>query len=329
MSVRTSIILVVALVMVAGWVLFVELGKTPEAEEEPPWFYNVDINDMTRISITDGEDQANFYLDVGDRWRMDSPDGLPVGLDRWGGITLLLSGPKTRRLLDAEPTNLDQYGLESLATSVVIDLRDGRTITILMGFPTPDDVGFYGQIEGFPHLYTIEGGWKTVLTRLVHEPPFPEWYYAINTALLQDIEVETPDGMVELSINEDREGWHLDDEEMTPVDQELIDELLEALEQPTQSHGAYGPVNLEEYGLAEPSLTLLLRTTETRPDGVRFISTTIFRFGDATEDGSGYYGQAQREEIIHDLFVVEADWYDRLKDVADRLPLTETADQGS
>ena len=315
--------------MVAGWVLFVELGKTPEVEEEPPWFYNVDINDMTRISITDGEDQAVFFLDQGDRWRMDSPDGLPVGLDRWGGITLLLSGPKTRRLLDSEPTNLEQYGLESLATSVKLDLRDGRTITILMGFPTPDDVGFYGQVEGFPHLYTIEGGWKTVLTRLIYEPPFPEWYYTIDTVLLQDIELETSDGRVELSVNEDGEGWHLDDEEMTPVDQELIDELLAALEQPTQSHGAYGPVNPTEYGLEEPSITLLLRTTETRPDGVRFISTTIFRFGDATEDGSGYYGQAQREEIIHDLFVVEADWYDRLKDVADRLPLSSTADQGS
>ena len=328
MSVRTSIILVVALVMVAGWVLFVELGKTPEVEEEPPWFYNVDINDMTRISITDGDDQAVFFLDQGDRWRMDSPDGLPVGLDRWGGVTLLLSGPKSRRLLDPEPTNLGQYGLDSPATRVEIDLRDGRTIKVLMGFPTPDDVGFYGQIEGYPHLYTIVKSWKDVHTRLVHEPPFPEWYYTVNTDLLQDIEIETPDGMVEISVNDDGEGWHLNDDDMTPVDQELIDELMAALDQPTQSHGAYGPVNLADYGLDEPSLTLLLRTTETRPDGVRFISTTIFRFGDATEDGSGYFGQAQREEVIHDLFAVESDWYDRLKDAASRLPLSTTADQG-
>ena len=65
-------------------------------------------------------------------------------------------------------------------------------------------------------MYTIVKSWKDVHTRLIYEPPYPEWYYRINTSLLQEVELETPDGKAELSIGE--EGWHLNDEEMTPID---------------------------------------------------------------------------------------------------------------
>ena len=327
MSVRTSVILVIALIMVAGYVLFVQVGRQPEAEEEPPWFYNVDINDMTRILIHDQGEEAVFYLDQGDRWRMDSPDGLPVGLDRWGGVTLLLSGPKTRRLLDAQPGDLAPYGLSSPETTIEIDLRDGRTIRVLLGLPTPDDVGFYGQIDGFPHLYTIVKSWKDVHTRLIHEPPLPEWYYSINASQLQRFELETPEDKIAIMVGD--EGWHLVDDDMTPIEQELVDELIAALDRPEQELAAYGPVRMEEYGLDEPAVELLLRTTEVRADGVRYTSTTVLRFGDATEDGSAYYGQSEREEVILDIYTVNADWLENIQEIVARLPESGSDAQAS
>ena len=313
--------------MVAGYVLFVQVGRQPEAEEEPPWFYNVDINDMTRILIRDQGEEAVFFLDVGDRWRMDSPDGLPVGLDRWGGVTLLLSGPKTRRLLDIQPGDLAPYGLADPSTTIEIDLKDGRTIKVLMGLPTPDEVGFYGQIDGFPQLYTIVKSWKDVHTRLIYEPPFPEWYYSINAPLLEEFEFETPE--LKAAITRGEEGWLLSNVEMTAIDQELVDELIAALERPEQDIAAYGPADLAEYGLDEPSAEMLLRTTEIRQDGVRFISTTIIRLGDTTEDGSAYYAQSEREEVILDIYTVNADWVEGVQDIAVRLAEAGSDAQGS
>ena len=327
MSVRTSIVLVIALIMVAGYVLFVQVGRQPEADEEPPWFYNVDINDMTRIHIQDRGEEAVFFLDHGDRWRMDSPDGLPVGLDRWGGVTLLLSGPKTRRLLDEAPGDLAPYGLASPETTIAIDLKDGRTITVLLGLPTPDEVGFYGQIDGFPQLYTIVNSWKDVHTRLIHEPPFPEWYYDTTAEFLLEFRFETPDGVV--FIVEGEEGWHLKDDETVPVEQEIVDELIAALERPEQALAAYGPADLEEFGLEEPAIEMLIRTTEVREDGVRYTSSTIMRFGDATEDGSAYYGQTQREEVILDIYTVNADWIEGIQSIVSRLPASGSDATGS
>ena len=99
MSIRTSIILVVTLLMVSGYVFFVQIGTPADSEEEPPWFYSADMSDMARISITSQEEEITFYLADDQRWHIESEDGLPVGLDRWGGVTLLLSGPKSRSLI--------------------------------------------------------------------------------------------------------------------------------------------------------------------------------------------------------------------------------------
>ena len=137
MSIRTSIILVVTLLMVSGYVFFVQIGTSPDVEDEPPWFYSVDMSDMARISITSREEGIAFFLADDGRWHIGSKDGLPVGLDRWGGITLLLSGPKTRRLLDENPGDLTPYGLNSPVTRFEVELKDVTKVnaaTVILGF---------------------------------------------------------------------------------------------------------------------------------------------------------------------------------------------------
>ena len=133
MSIRTSIILVVALAMVAGYVFFIQLRQVEEEKEQPPWFYNLDISDLTRIHIKGGEENASFHLGEDNVWRIGDPDGIPVGLERWGGITLLLTGPRSRRLLDEQPAELVPYGLDAPPTVVEVDLKDGRSINVLPG----------------------------------------------------------------------------------------------------------------------------------------------------------------------------------------------------
>ena len=147
MSIRTSILLVVSLAMVAGYVFFVQLKQTVEVPEEPPWFYSVDLSDMTRISVTDRGEEASFFFGTDARWHIDEPDGLPVGPDRWGGVALLLTGPRSRRLLDEQPTDLEPYGLHSPQVSVEVELMGEQTINVLLGLSTPDRENTYAQVR--------------------------------------------------------------------------------------------------------------------------------------------------------------------------------------
>jgi hypothetical protein len=312
MSIRTSIILVVSLVMVAGYVFFIQIGEQAEDKDEPPWFYNVDMSNMTRISITDRGEEAVFFLGEDGHWHLDDPEGLPVGQDRWGGINLLLSGPKSRRLLDVQPTDLEPYGLDSPPVRIDVDLKDGRTIPVLLGFPTPDGVGVYAQVEGFPQVFTIFSGWGEVLTRLITEPPYPSWYYNIDLFTITLIRLQTQEKSIKLEKGD--VAWHFDDVAQTLVEEDQLAAMFASLEQPPQQVVVeYGVVDLARYGLDEPSLTLVIQTDQLQGDGIILTGQIIFHIGSATEDGTGYYVQAEKEERFLDVFKVNADWVEGLQ----------------
>jgi hypothetical protein len=42
----------------------------------------------------------------------------------------------------------------------------------------------------------------------------------------------------------------------------------------------------------------------------------LFHIGDLTDDGSGYYILTEREEIIRDLFSINAGWVNQLLEIA-------------
>ncbi|MDA0987710.1 MAG: DUF4340 domain-containing protein [Chloroflexi bacterium] len=328
MSIRTSIILVVSLAMVAGYVFFVQLKQVEDVPDEPPWFYSVDLSDLTRIAITDRGEETVFFLGADENWHIDEPDGLPVSQDRWGGIVLLLTGPKSRRLLDEQPTDLEPYGLVVPQTRVEVDLRDGRSIKVLLGLATPDGESTYGQVEGFPQVFTIFDGWKQSMTRLISEPPYPEWYYNVDTSGITTIQIfSRTTGM---AMTKGQDGWLFDNAEQSAVDESQMPLLLVSLENPSQTLVAYSPIDLVQYGLNNPSLTLFLQTEKPDEEGFTVISQSRYTVGGLTEDGTGYYVQTQRgQSTIPDVFMVNADWVDGLQAIADDPPYLDDVTPGT
>ncbi|MDE2860197.1 MAG: DUF4340 domain-containing protein [Chloroflexota bacterium] len=324
MSIRTSIILVVALAMVAGYVFFIQLRQVEEEEEEPPWFYNLDIADLTRIHIEDSAGNASFHLGEDNNWRIGDPEGIPVGLDRWGGITLLLTGPRSRRLLDEQPTdpNLADYGLDAPPTVVEVDLKDGRSINVLLGFATPDGSNNYAQVEGFPQVFTVFSGWRESLTKLIDDPPYPQWYYNASAASINRFELFTDEGF--LSLIKENDEWRFNNEEAALVDPEVLPGILEHLEKPDQELVLFDTLDLTPYGLDEPVLSLFMETQKLDDEGFNVLSHTRYLVGGLTEDGSAYYAQTVRGEFpFPEVFTIEASWVEAMQSLAADYPHTD------
>ena len=173
MNFRISFVLVFLAAIVGGYVLLFELQQGPQREPDPPWFYNVHENDINHISVTyQGATQAFVKRET--NWFFDDGTGEPgesVDVSRWGGIPLLLTGPRSRRLLEEQIDNPAFFGLDPPVTSIGITLRDGRQLNVLLGDSTPDGAGNYVQLEGDAPLFIVDITWGGVLNRLVTEPP--------------------------------------------------------------------------------------------------------------------------------------------------------------
>ena len=177
MSFRITFVFAILALVVGGYVVLFELQKTTESEPKPLWFYNVRDDDIKRISIThrtaDSEETLAFTKQSGKefKWYFDDGTGREVDLIRWGGIPLLVTGPRSKRVLEDTVSDLTPYGLKTPRTIVEVTLNNGRNIIVKVGDTAPDGKGSYAQLDGFSALFLIDPSWGEVLSRLVLEPP--------------------------------------------------------------------------------------------------------------------------------------------------------------
>lgn len=169
MNYRVSFILVVLVAIVGGYVVLFQLQNTGEVEPQNPWVYDITFGDITGIQVTHRGDTQTFVRAESGWVFADSLE--PVDNDRWGGVPLLLTGPRSSRVLEEVVQDPASFGLDPPLTHIVITLRSESKIDLYIGDKTPDAGGSYVMVGGSETLFTAPSDWTDVLTRLVIEPP--------------------------------------------------------------------------------------------------------------------------------------------------------------
>ena len=169
MNFRISFILLVLVAVVGGYVLIFELQRQPEKSPNAPWFYDIGYDDIVNISVTYGG-QRQAFVKKEQTWVFEDTEE-PVNMDRWGGIPLLLSGPRSLRVVDEQIDNPSEYGLDPPESYITVGLKDGRQLSVLLGNTTPDGNSHYAQVVGSAPLFLIHSSWGDIINRLVTEPP--------------------------------------------------------------------------------------------------------------------------------------------------------------
>lgn len=169
MNYRVSFILVVLVAIVGGYVVLFQIQNRSPVEPQNPWVYDITFGDITGIQVTHRDDTQTFIRSESGWVFADSGDS--VDNDRWGGVPLLLTGPRSSRVLEEVVQDQASFGLDPPLTHIVVTLRSGQEINLLIGDKTPDLGASYVMVGGSETLFTAPADWADVLTRLVTEPP--------------------------------------------------------------------------------------------------------------------------------------------------------------
>ena len=184
------LLLFVAFAAVAAWML-VSGGDEPEAAPVRARLYTVVQDDIVNVTVQTETGTVMFERRDDGWYFTDSP--VPVNLDRWGGVVLLLSGPEVERQL-AAPVTLSEFGLDE-PDIISVGLAGGSRVEVRLGAETPDGRNVYTQLEGKSEVALVNEPWARVLRRLAAEPPLPYWYYRVDPALVRLFEIESTDGI--------------------------------------------------------------------------------------------------------------------------------------
>lgn len=320
MNLRVTIFLIAVGVAIGVVVWVNPFSSSPEEEPDAPWFYQVSETDIDIIEVRHRGESVRFLRDEERNWQFEGLTGVAPRRERWGGMVLILTGPRSRRLLQEQIDNPAQYGLSTPETEVRVKLSDGRDINVLLGDLTTDGKHHYGQVAGFNQLFLITSTWGEVLSRLVREPPLPKWFVQ-----------REPDDILELSIikGEHHGGdsswlqFKIRDGEWT-VQRHGVDTKWVGLQMDRWQaegvpllEGPVGQVVLENhvddftpYGIFEKSSAIHLRFAGLTSRGTEYDDGVIYRIGELNGDGTGYYARTEEGELSQPLLLLPADWVD-------------------
>ncbi len=320
MSLKLSLVLVI----IACWA---GIGATylvknpPEAfkDPDPPFFYNLSSDDLRAITITAvGQSVKWVYRDDSRRWYFNDPQDVPANLQRWGGITTLLGGPKTQRVLNQKIDDETKYGLDAPDVSISVLLRDGTTLSLNIGKTTPNEGAHYARVVGYPQLVLVDSSWGQVLSRLVTEPPYPDWWYTMDPAKATELLLFKQNEITRGYGKSDDDGkWYLctlpvvgDPCTGTQVADESA--ILAALQTIADRHitgaeklGVTEQSGYEPYEATVNAPYLTVRIENEKSTGITEVTRTTLTIGGLTTDGKERYAVANEAQ---DVIRAEAGW---------------------
>ena len=271
MNVRLTILLaVVAALIGSTWAIieFTNLVVREKPAPDEPWLYHIDESTITRIEVAHGGQSAQYARDSGGiQWMIVGDTDYPVFQRRWGGTTLLLSGPRVNRGLSKTIGNPASYGLDPPETIVRVTDWADNTIEFHLGIPTPDGNNQYARLVGDNALYTLPSVWADVVNRLAIDPP---WGKLFDLEINQIPVVEVNAGEQTAVYFADGAQWlvspappPVDPATAAPVSEEWL-EWLELLAAPRIDQVVEQQVpdreteKLEMYGLASPAVRVVI-----------------------------------------------------------------------
>lgn len=313
-------------------------------EAKSPWFYQVAEDDIETIRVQYLDDKSVSFYKTEDRtWAFTDPEGIPPNFNRWGGVTLLLSGPGTRRDLTAVQPTIDdpaQYGLDDPNTIVDVGLTADRSVQFRLGDLTTDGRHHYGQVVGFTDLFLIASSWGDVISRLANEPPIPKWYVRREPESIVEVNVYFGNPTTEdthlISFIQDyrtNEWTVIDykvDEEEQPIDMEIWGPLIPLAPGPENITVTVPAVDDQDYtpwGIGDDSGAIEIRFSGETDRGTRFTDGVLLILGDKSEDGSVYYAKNEANFIRQPVLGLPADWVNTFVELAQNPPYGEESEE--
>ncbi len=322
MSLRLALILVIAASWIAIGASFAikQLG-VEERAEQPPFFFTLLPEDLRHINISAGESNTAWhYRESSARWFFDGQKDVPADLYRWGGITQLLGGPRSQRVLLKSFDDPELYGLNDPQLIINVILRDETELVVEMGDLTPDGGAHYARQQGYEELYTVDSSWGEVMLRLVNEPPYPEWRYTMNPAEVTEILLfEGNDVTSGYSLNEDKDEWVLCD--MPPGDppcagsepagDEVVMDFLNRFGNPmidgAEALNLASTEDFDPYGADNNAPYVHIRREVKERERLTNVYVTSMTIGDVSPDGNYRYAVANETS---DVIRVDREWAD-------------------
>ena len=133
----STILLVIALGGIAGYIYFIDAKKDP-AGTKPKVFVALAADTIEELEIRSVSGETARLRHIGAAWRLVEPASADADAGAVGSVTSNLASLEVQRVVDENPTNLAQYGLNPARIDIAFRVKDQKDFQrLLVGEKTP------------------------------------------------------------------------------------------------------------------------------------------------------------------------------------------------
>lgn len=285
---RSTIFFAIVLIVLGGYIYKYEWGQPPRAAEEKEKAFTAvesDAIEEVRIKSAGGE-TARLVKDAGG-WQIVEPAKADADASEVSSITSNLSTLEVQRVVEENPGDLAQYGLNPPRVDVAFRLKDQKEFRrLLIGEKTPTGGDLYAKLENDKKVFLV----SSYLDNTFNRTPFDlrdKRILSFEREKVDSVELASAASTVQLA----RSGsdWKIAKPISARGDYGTIEGVVTRLSSgQMQRIVDPAPADLKKYGLDKPSVTATVSTGSARAS---------LLLG-STESGSTYAKDASRPMVF-------------------------------
>ena len=154
---RSTVVLLVVLAGLGGYIYFVDANRDPAAlDARPRAFVELSADDIEEMQIRSDDGETSRVQRVGENWQLIEPSAADADTGVVGTVTSNLASLEVQRVVDEQPADLSQYGLEPARIDVAFRLEGQQDFEhLLVGEQTPTGGDLFARRPNETRVFLI------------------------------------------------------------------------------------------------------------------------------------------------------------------------------
>jgi hypothetical protein len=304
MSFKKTLILAIILACIFGFYYYFEVYRAPKVEkkeEEAKKVFHFEQNDVKKLVIANEEGTFTCQL-KGKEWKIVKP--IKAECDKEAIDTLIqsLHNLDFSRVIEEEPTNLQQYGLAKPLVKITFSAK-GKENMIIVGDENPTGSSAYAQRAGEKKVLLVDSYVRNSLNKKLFDLR-DKGVITFELNEVKQFSLQKGSLLVEGRMKGEG-GWALIKPVNDKADGNKVEEVLNKFRNAkVKEFIDEHPKSLEPYGLENPQARLMVWLGKEKA-----LKSLLIGKKEEEEKKKGYYAKLQEAENV---FIVEEDL---LKDI--------------